>query len=163
MKAHTLLLCLTSIFLFAPGMVNAQKKNLPDVIEFAGAVDGGGTDNVYPSIYTGPVQFSHKKHFSFPGVGCIDCHHDKNAATIARSESPEALRCRNCHLKEGLIRGPMAENGASHDDLVAHRANVLHMLCIGCHQKHNNKMRVVRVPESCITCHAKHPQGWVIR
>ena len=162
MKAHTLLLCLTSIFFLVSG-VAAANKNYPEVIEFAGALDGGGTDNVYPSIYTGPVIFQHGKHIEEYGTSCRDCHHKSDGEPIVGYNPALSFSCEDCHLKEGLIRGPTAENDASDSDLITHRANVLHMLCIGCHQKNNNTMRVVRIPESCITCHAKHPQGWVIK
>ena len=162
MKVLTLLLCLISIFFLVSG-VTAANKDYPDVIEFAGAIDGGGSKDIHPSTSTGPVTFPHGKHVNDYGASCPDCHHFNDAMSVMGSGSTESLRCGNCHEKEGLIRGPTAENDASDSDLIAHRANVLHMLCIGCHQKHNNTMRVVRIPESCITCHAKHPQGWVIK
>ena len=154
-KRTLILLCLASILLLVPGMVNAQKKNFPEVIIFDGAEDGGGSENIHPTTYSGPVQFSHKKHYAFYEVGCIDCHHDKDAATITRSSSTEELKCRNCHQKEGLIRGPVAENSASQDDLVARRANILHILCIGCHKKRNAERKVIRMPEACRMCHTK--------
>lgn len=161
MTKRTLILCFAFLFLFAPVMASAQ-KNFPDVIVFDGAVDGGGSEDIHPSTYTGPVQFSHKKHFSSYEVGCIDCHHDKDAATITKSESSEALRCGNCHLKEGLIRGPIAENTISDEDLLGHRANALHLLCIGCHKKHNATVHVVRAPEACRICHTKRSQDWIV-
>ena len=162
MNKRTLILFLASIFLFAPGMANAQ-KNFPDVINFDGTADGGGSEDIHPSTYTGPVQFSHKKHYYSYEVGCTDCHHDSNAVTIAKSESSESLRCGNCHLKEGLIRGAIAENAISDEELIGHRANALHLLCIGCHKKHNAQIHVVRAPEACRICHTKRPQDWVIK
>jgi len=148
------------MLLFVSGMVNAQKNNFPEVIVFDGAVDGGGSDNIHPTTYSGIIQFSHKKHYALYEVGCIDCHHDKDAATITKSNSTEELKCGNCHLKDGLIRGPLAENKASHDDLVARRANVLHILCIGCHKKLNAEKHAIRRPESCRMCHTKRARVW---
>ena len=162
-KRTLILLCLTSMLLFVSGMVNAQKKNFPEVIIFDGAVDGGGSEDIHPTIYSGPVQFSHKKHYAFYEVGCIDCHHDKDAATITKSESSKELRCGNCHLKEGLIRGPIAENNATHDDLISRRVNVLHIRCIGCHKKSNSERHAIRMPEACRMCHTKRPQDWSLK
>ena len=161
-KRTLILLCLALILLLVPGVVKAQKKNFPEVIVFDGAVDGGGSENIHPTTYSGPVQFSHKKHYAFYEVGCIDCHHDKDAATITKSNSSESLKCKNCHLEDGLIRGPVAESAASNDDLIARRANVLHILCIGCHKKMNAEKHAIRRPESCRMCHTKRTRDWSI-
>jgi hypothetical protein len=139
------------------------EEPIPKVIHFDGAVDGGGSQGLYPSIYTGPVLFSHEKHYMDYGAKCGDCHHNSDGEPIVGFGSHITFTCEDCHDEEGLIRGPIAENNATDSDLIAHRSNVLHMQCIGCHKVRNNLKRVVRVPESCKTCHARHPQSWVIK
>jgi hypothetical protein len=97
------------------------------------------------------------------GAVCGDCHHDSDFEPIESHDPDATYACIECHDEEGLIRGPIAENDASDSDLIAHRSNALHLQCIGCHKLYNELNRVVRVPESCKTCHAKHPQDWVIK
>jgi class III cytochrome C family protein len=162
MKRRTAIVYLVSVFFLVPGVTIAQ-QDFPDVIEFDGAADGGGSGDIYPSTYTGPVTFSHKKHNYEYGFKCTDCHHDSDAATLMKSGASEELRCGHCHKKEGYIRGAIAENALSNEDLLAHRANALHQLCRGCHKEHNATVHVVMAPEACRICHAKRPQDWVIK
>ena len=161
MKTRTVAICFISILFLMLGVAFAQ-GNFPDVIEFNGAADGGGSKDIYPTTYSGPVQFQHKKHQVDYKLQCSDCHHDNDAVMIMNSESTESLRCGTCHKKEGLIRGPIAENAVSDDDLIAHRVNALHLLCRGCHKKHNATVHVVKAPESCRICHTKRIQDWVL-
>lgn len=151
MNIRNKIVCLTGIFFLVLGVAAAQ-EDFPDVIEFDGAIDGGGSKDIHPSTYTGPVTFPHKQHFKDYGVSCRDCHHDASRSLV----------CGNCHVKEGLIRGPIAENAVSDDDLIGHRANALHLLCIGCHKKHNAQEHRVLAPESCRICHSKRSQDWHI-
>lgn len=161
MKTKELILCFFVILLLSAGIAVAQ-ETIPEVIQFDGAVDGGATEEVFPSIYTGPVTFQHKKHFKEYGSKCGDCHHDENMDPIVGYSPDKSFQCIDCHDEEGLIRGPIAENAATYDDLVSRRANVIHMRCIGCHKEQNTKNSVVQAPESCRICHAKRAQDWTI-
>ena len=103
------------------------------------------------------------KHVQDYGAVCGDCHHDRDGRPITSHNPDTIYACGKCHQKEGLVWGPIAENNTPAINLIAHRANAIHMRCIGCHQSYNNLNRVVRVAESCKTCHAKRPQDWVIK
>ena len=138
MYARTLLICLVSFFLLFPGIVAAQ-ENYPEIIEFEGVADGGGSEDIYPSTYTGPITFLHQKHIKEYATGCGDCHHDGDHEPIVAYTEDESFSCIDCHDSEGLIRGAIAENAATTDDFVMYRATVLHMKCIGCHKKYNTK------------------------
>ena len=161
MKTHILLTSLYVAIFMTIGVATALNP-IPDVITFDGNPGGGGSENLHPSTYTGPVTFTHRKHINEYGIGCADCHHDSSHEPIVAYSPDEFFNCADCHLEEGLIRGPIAENETSIDDLLIHRANVLHMRCIGCHKKANAKQHVVRAPEACRICHTKRSQDWVI-
>ncbi len=161
MITRTYSICVGIILLVIGAAFAAE--SIPKVIHFEGAVDGGTAQDRYPSIYTGAVLFNHEKHHMDYGAKCGNCHHDDDGEPIDGFDSHITFTCEDCHYLEGLIRGPMAENDTSESDLIAHRSNVLHMRCIGCHRQYNNLNKVVRVPESCITCHAERPQTWVIK
>ena len=161
MKLLTFIICIASITLFALD-ASADQGNFPDIIEFNGSPDGGGKKGIYPSTYTGPVEFQHRKHQVEYKLQCSDCHHSSDAAKIMREGSTESIKCENCHNKKGLVRGPIAENAISDEELITHRANALHLLCRGCHKKHNATEHVVKAPEACRTCHAKRSQDWVL-
>ena len=162
MKTRFLITCLAGVFLLAAGLANAEEI-IPSVFNFDGAVDGGGSEKIHPSIYTGPVVFQHRKHFEEYGTGCGDCHHDEDHEQIIGFDDDKIFACGECHDKEGLIRGPIAENETPNDDLIAHRANVLHIRCIGCHKKNNSARHAIRMPEACRMCHAKREQDWSLK
>ena len=161
MKKLKLVASLVGLMLLLAGSVVAQEM-VPEVIQFGGAIDGGATDEVHPTIYSGQVSFPHKKHFDEYGAKCGDCHHDEDTEPIVGYSPDKSFHCIDCHDEEGFIRGPIAENAATYDDLIARRANVIHIKCIGCHKQHNAKDHVVRAPEACRTCHTKRPQDWSI-
>ena len=159
MKIRFLISILAGVFLCIAGPSVAEEI-IPSVIHFDGAADGGGSEKIHPSIYTGPFVFQHRKHFEEYGMGCGNCHHDGDHEPILGYADDKPFACGECHDKEGLIRGPIAENAASHDDLIARRVNVLHIRCIGCHKKINSERHAIRMPEACRMCHAKRPQDW---
>ena len=162
MSYRNLISWLTVFFWLTIGAAIAQQE-VPELIEFDGAAfDEGGGSDIYPSAFTGPVKFSHSRHVEEYGAACGDCHHDSDFEPIDAHDPDETYACVECHDEEGLIRGPIAEIEASDSDLIAHRSNVIHMQCIGCHKQFNNDKQGVRAPESCIACHTKHPQNWVI-
>jgi hypothetical protein len=156
-----LITSILGVFLLAIGAAVAQ-QTIPDVIDFDGATDGGSSGDIFRSIYSGPVKFTHSKHVDEYGAVCGDCHHDSDAEPI-NSYDPDAMyACIECHDEEGLLHGPVAENEVSDSDRIAHRANAIHQQCIGCHRQYNELNDVVRVPESCRTCHARQQPDWVI-
>ncbi len=163
MKTRFLITCFAGIILLsAVNVALALETAIPDVIHFNGAVDGGGSADIHPTTYSGPVTFQHKKHFSEYGAGCGNCHHDSDHEPIVGYDDDKSFSCADCHDEEGFIRGPLAENAASPDDLIAHRANVIHMRCIGCHKKNNSERNVIRMPEACRMCHTKRDRDWIL-
>jgi hypothetical protein len=156
MKISVFATCITGLLLLAIGVAVAQ-QNIPEVIDFEGATIEAGLKDIYRSIYSGPVKFTHLKHVEDYGAVCGDCHHDSDYEPIEAYDPDAIYACGECHEEEGLIRGPVAENNASESDLIAHRPNALHLQCIGCHRLYNDLQRVVRVPESCIACHDRRP------
>ena len=161
MNTKTSVIC--AVIILSTFAIAVAEESIPGVVNFNGSVDGGGSEDIHPSIYTGPIIFSHEKHFMDYGTKCGDCHHDSDGEPIVGYSSSKTFTCGDCHDEEGLIRGPIAENAASPDDLIAHRNNALHTLCIGCHQSYNARKHVVLAPESCRICHEKRPQDWVIK
>ena len=157
MKIRAVITCLSSILFFVSGVIPAY-----EIIEFDGVADGGGNKDIHPSAYTGPVTFPHRMHQVEYTSRCSDCHHGSDIVKVLSSGSTEVLKCGKCHQKEGLVRGPIAENAISEDELIAHRANALHLLCRGCHKKHNATVHVVMAPEACRICHTKRAQDWIL-
>jgi len=155
MKACILVTYIAIFFCLAIGVPVAE-QTVPNVIDFDGAANGGGSGDIFRSSYTGTIKFSHSKHVEDYGAKCGECHHDDDFEPIERFDPDETYACSECHVEEGLIRGPIAESEASDSDLVAHRSNALH-------KQFNNLKQVVRAPEACIACHAKYPQDWMIK
>jgi len=162
MVKKIIILCLAGLLGLVIGAAVAQQA-VPELIELDGAREGGGTGNIYQSIFSGPIKFTHVKHVQHYGATCGDCHHDSDFEPIEAYNPDAVYACGECHENEGLLQGPIAENNASREDQLAYRANALHMRCVGCHQMYNNLNQVVRVAESCKTCHARRPQDWVIK
>jgi hypothetical protein len=162
MNKRLLITCIAGVLWLAIGAAVAQ-QTVPELIDFDGATDGGGPGDTFRSIYSGPVKFTHSKHVQDYGAVCGDCHHDNDAEPI-NSYDPDAIyACGECHNEKGLLRGPIAENEVSAGDRIAHRANSIHMKCFSCHQMYNNLNQVVRVAESCKTCHTRQSQDYVIK
>jgi len=161
MTIKTILISLV-LLSFALGGAAYAQEDIPEIIEFAGSLDGGGSTDIHPSTYTGPVTFQHLEHYEGYADGCGDCHHDIEHEPIDDYDSDESYNCEDCHTEEGLIRGTIAENEASIDDLILYRANILHRRCIGCHKEYNSEQHVVIAPEACRICHKKQPQEWVV-
>jgi Class III cytochrome C family len=162
MKIQSVIACVVGAIFFIVAGVVAAEETIPEVIHFAGAADGGASAELHPSIYTGLVKFQHEMHFSDYGASCGDCHHDEEREPIDDYSADNSYSCGDCHDGEGLIRGPIAENAASEADLLARRANVLHIRCIGCHKQANAEQHLVRAPEACRICHTKRAQSWVV-
>lgn len=161
MTGRTFWICGAMLLFLFSGYANAE-KDFPEILEFDGSSSGGGTEDIHPTTYSGPVTFQHLKHIEEYSGGCGDCHHDENHEPIEDYEPGESYSCADCHDGGGMIRGPIAENAASTDDLIEYRANVLHLRCIGCHKEYNAEQHMVIAPEACRICHTKRPQEWVV-
>lgn len=135
---------------------------IPEEIIFQGNPEGGGTENIHPSAYTGKVIFQHTKHAEEYSEGCGACHHNSDMEPIGDYYPDEIYTCIDCHSEEGLIRGPIAENSNT-EDLIYHRANVIHMVCINCHKERNQQAHKVAAPEACRKCHAKRPTDYTLK
>ena len=81
MRIQVLIACLVGVVLLTVGVASAQEI-IPEVIHFNGAANGGATDAVHPTTYSGPITFPHKKHFNEYGAKCGDCHHDEDTEPI---------------------------------------------------------------------------------
>ena len=163
MPVKIVIIGLVGLVLLINNTPNAEEyEEVPTTITFDGVVEGSNMDGNYASVYSGSVVFNHQKHTDKAGIGCGQCHHDESFEPIDGFDPEQIYTCIDCHDEEGLIRGPNAENAISDDDLIAYRAHVLHMTCVGCHKQINNETKVIRAPESCITCHAQQPQNWVV-
>ena len=128
----------------------------PEVIRFEGTT--GRTmeaPGVYPRVYSGRVEFAHGKHFSNHGVACDDCHHEDSFDPGVGLESDvEITPCVDCHDAGGLVYGRRVDE-MDEDDLVEHRANVMHKLCVGCHEESSARNRAIVAPIACRGCHAQ--------
>lgn len=162
MSKKTIAICLAGVFFFSLGTPIAG-EDIPKVINFQGNPDGGGSEDIHPFAYTGQVVFQHTKHAQEYSEGCGSCHHDGDMEPIEAYDADETYTCIDCHDGEGLIRGPIAENTYSTDDLIANRANVIHIACINCHKEHNAQKNAVIAPEACRICHAKRPVDYSIK
>lgn len=156
MRKKNISFFLLGAFLLCLGTAIAG-KDIPEVINFQGDPDGGGSEEIHPSAYTGQVVFLHTKHAQEYSEGCGTCHHDGDMEPIEAYDPDESYTCIDCHDEEGLIRGPIAENDISEGDWIANRANVIHILCINCHKKHNDRKHAISAPEACRMCHSQSP------
>jgi len=151
------------VILLAFSISVGAENDIPKVIEFDGAEGGGQTEDLFPAMYSGKVAFGHTQHMEEYGLGCGDCHHDDTMEPIESYDSSESFSCGDCHAEDGLVRGPIAEIETSESDLIEHKANVMHMLCVGCHMDYNSEIHSVQAPVSCRFCHAQQPQKWVLK
>jgi Class III cytochrome C family len=162
MRLQTQMMCLAGAVFLLVGVALAG-QDVPETIQFKGAPHGGATKELFPEAYSGSISFQHAKHVDKYGANCGGCHHDGDHEPIKKFDPDESYNCADCHDQPGLVRGPIALNKIDESDLIAHRANALHKLCVGCHQEYNNKKHVVLAPEACRGCHAKRPRDWVLK
>ena len=136
----------------------------PDTIHFNGSsgkpMEAPG---VYPRLYSGAVEFRHEKHFTEYGATCVDCHHMDGEELIAQAASAtEALACADCHDQEGLVYGSAADE-MPEDELLFYQANIVHKLCVGCHERSSAEARALIAPLACRGCHAQRSRDYVLR
>ena len=136
----------------------------PDIIRFNGTTGRPmEAPGVYPRLYSGAVEFHHEEHFSSYGPICSDCHHaDSEELSADLSPDIDVLNCDECHDQEGLVYGRQAD-AMSDDELIFYRANVLHKLCIGCHESSSAEARALIAPLACRGCHAQRSRDYIRR
>lgn len=162
MRRKVFITCMVVVFLFSLGPLIAE-ENIPDLINFTGDPEGGASEEIYPSSYTGEVVFQHTKHAKEYSEGCAACHHDSSMEPIEAYDSDETYTCIDCHDGEGYIRGPIAENTYDVGDLITYRANVIHHVCINCHKEHNAQKHSIIAPEACRMCHEKRAVDYTMK
>jgi len=142
----------------------AARESPPEVIHFKGTTGRPmEAPGVYPRLYSGAVDFSHEEHFSTYGLTCSDCHHvDGEDLSADSSSGTGALSCVECHDQEGLVYGRAAEE-MSDDELLFYRANAVHRLCIGCHERSSAEARTLVAPLACRGCHAQRSRDYTLR
>ena len=144
------------IMLLAVTVSSLSSSGPPEVIRFPGSSEKPmETPGVYPRIYSGVVEFPHGRHVTDYGATCGDCHHaDSFEPDVDLESGAEITNCVECHDSGGLVYGrPIDE--AAEEDLLMHRANVMHMRCIGCHEKTSARKKAIVAPIACRGCHAQ--------
>lgn len=151
-------------FMVVLSVTGAAGDSPPEVISFKGSAGRPmEAPGVYPRLYSGAVSFSHEKHFSDYGPSCPDCHHDDSGEP--RSDLTTGMdvdNCVDCHDNEGLVYGRPADE-MSDGDLVTHRANVMHRLCVGCHERSSAKAAALVAPLACRGCHGQRERDYTLR
>ena len=164
----TMMVTAPAVFAFSllvsfPG-VCASGDAPPEVIRFDGTTGRPmEAPGVYPRIYSGAVEFSHEKHFSSEGRSCGDCHHDDSGEPREELEAGMDIdNCTDCHGEEGLVYGRPADEMAD-GDLIEHRANVMHRLCVGCHEQSSAAAKALVAPLACRGCHGQRERDYTLR
>ena len=136
----------------------------PGVISFTGSTGRPmEAPGVYPRLYSGAVEFSHEKHFSDYGPSCSDCHHDDSGEPRTDLTSGmDVDNCIDCHDEEDLVYGRPADE-MDEGGLIAHRANVVHRLCVGCHERSSAEAKALVAPLACRGCHAQRERDYTLR
>jgi hypothetical protein len=155
-KRHLLLATIIGVMLAGLTVPDLIADTTPELIRFPGS-SGRPMEvpGVYPRIYSGTVEFQHEKHFSADGSTCGDCHHaDDFEPDTDPDEDVEITNCNECHYAEGLVYGRRADE-MDEDELLEHRANVMHIRCVGCHEEKSAQERAIVAPIACRGCHAQ--------
>jgi hypothetical protein len=152
-----------SLLISFPGLC-ASGESPPDVIRFEGTAGSPmEAPGIYPRLYSGAVEFSHEKHFSFYGPSCDDCHHDDSGEPRADLKpGMDVDACVDCHGEEGLVYGRPADE-MTDGDLIEHRANVVHRLCVGCHERSSAEAKALVAPLACRGCHGQRERDYILR
>jgi len=139
------------------------QESPPEVIRFNGSTGRSmEAPEVYPRLYSGVVEFSHERHSSSYGAKCVDCHHmDGEELGEDAASAADALNCEECHDQPGLVYGRPADEMLD-NELVYYRANVMHKLCVGCHERSSAEARSLVAPLACRGCHAQRSRDYVL-
>jgi len=156
-----LLIALTSLVLLSVSVGASREGPPPEVIRFEGTTGRPfEAPGVYPRVYSGRVEFPHGRHVSDYGVTCEVCHHADSFDPAAGMDSEvEITRCVDCHDAPGLVYGRQVDE-MDGDDLLMHRANVMHQRCRGCHEESSAENRSIVAPIACRGCHAQRESDW---
>ena len=159
-RRFVMLMAIAMTWLSGPGM-NAGHP--PEVILFEGTTGQPmESPGVYPRVYSGRVEFQHGKHFTDHGPTCDNCHHaDSFDPGVGLASDVEVTRCVDCHDALGLVYGRQVDESDA-DGLVAHRANVMHKLCVGCHEESAATNRSIVAPIACRGCHAQRQADYTL-
>jgi len=146
-----------------PG-VCAAGGSPPEIISFDGSAGRPmEAPGVYPRIYSGAVEFTHEKHYSSEGRTCGTCHHDDSGEPREDLEAGMDIdHCIDCHGEDGLVYGRPADEMAD-GDLIEHRANVMHRLCVGCHERSSAEAKALVAPLACRGCHSQRERDYTLR
>jgi len=160
---HRLFVTLMAIAVSWISVLSMNAGQPPEIIHFEGTsgqpMDAPG---VYPRIYSGRVEIQHGKHFTEYGATCDGCHHmDSFDADVGLNSDVEVTPCADCHDAPGLVYGRRVDESDA-DDLVMHRANVMHKRCIGCHEESAAKNRTIVGPMACRGCHAQRQPDYTL-
>lgn len=152
------------LLLFPFSSLGVAEESPPETIHFDGSTSKTmEAPGVYPRLYSGNVEFHHEKHFSSYGATCVDCHHmDGEELSAEPASDADALSCAECHDQEGLVYGRPADE-MPEDELIMYRANTLHKLCVGCHERSSAEARALVAPLACRGCHAQRSRDYVLR
>jgi hypothetical protein len=142
----------------------SAEESPPEVISFKGTTGRPmEAPGVYPRLYSGAVIFNHEKHFSDYGPSCADCHHDDSGEPRTDLTSGMGVdNCIDCHDEEGLVYGRPADE-MDEGGLIAHRANVVHRLCVGCHEGSSAEAQALVAPLACRGCHDQRERDYTLR
>lgn len=122
-----------------------EKESCPDVMEMK-------NEQAFEQHRMGIIQFDHKKHVADEpdgyGLGCGECHHDKNGDPLSDLEPEDAVKgCYECHDKDGRPRrDPSMSPEEWEKEQINYYYGAIHENCMGCHKKMDG-------PKSCTQCH----------
>ena len=117
---------------------------------------------VYPRVYSGRVELRHARHVTDYAVTCDECHHvDSFDSDVGPDNHIEITDCIECHEARGLVYGRKVDE-LDPDEVVIHRANVMHELCVGCHEERSARNHSIIAPIACRGCHAQRQVDYTL-
>ena len=135
----------------------------PEIIHFEGT-SGRPMESpgVYPRVYSGKIEFPHGRHFTEFGPTCVDCHHADSFEPDDDLETDvEITNCIECHDSVGLVYGRHVDELAE-EDILVHRPNVIHKLCVGCHEEASAENHAIVAPIACRGCHSQRQADYTL-
>lgn len=110
-------------------------------------------EKAFSSHRMGIVEFDHRAHVDEYGLGCGQCHHDKNGQPLNDLSYDSPVQgCMTCHDKKGR---PMRDESMTpeqwREERLKYYYGAIHENCMGCHKK-------TKGPTRCTECHPR-PEG----
>lgn len=144
MKKRTIILVaiISGVMMFMAVGLYAGTGGCPETVEMK-------NENAFDQHRMAIVNFDHAQHSEEYGIGCGECHHDKNNEPLAELTCEDEVHsCFECHSGTGAgtpkdFMGPKPDAEALESYYTA-----VHVNCVGCHKKQDG-------PKSCNECHAK--------